>query len=70
MKKPYVGCMVMKVGGTLGTVLDYEGGPQGHYCTVAWYKKDGIDIDPHVHYTHISGWMVNLKHKLNKNMPR
>ena len=68
MKKPYVGCMVMKVGGTLGTVLDYRADDkEGHYCTVAWYRENGIDIDPHVHYTHISGWMVNLKHELNKS---
>lgn len=78
MKKPYVGCMVMKVGWQingsrdqlLGTVLDYGGGPGGHYCTVAWYKENGIDIDPAIHYIHLSGWMENLKHELNKNKPR
>ena len=67
MKKPYVGCMVMKVGGTLGTVLDYKGGPSGHYCTVAWYRENGIVIDRAVHYTHIHGWMNNLAYELNKN---
>ena len=60
----YIGRMVMKVGGTLGTVLDINN--YNEYYTIAWYHPDRIDIHTGVHYTHIAGWIENLKHRLSR----
>ena len=66
MKKPYVGCMVMKIGGTLGTVIAINKFDNNFY-NICWYGPDRVDITTGIHYTHVHGWMENLKHELNKN---